>query len=73
MEKITKFRSSVRDWIERTKTTQIQLARDSGVDQGSLSRFLRFENPEGLSGESVLRLQDVMFGLSSASEGSPDV
>jgi len=48
---------------------QMSLADISGVDQASLSRFLREENPEGLSGENVMRLLSIV--PSSALPPSP--
>jgi predicted transcriptional regulator len=47
--------------------SQVALAKMSGVDQASISRFLRMENPEGLSGESVLRIYPIVSGDPEAS------
>lgn len=56
MKDLTQFRHDLRAWMVAKGMSQVTLAKLSGVDQASISRFLRTENPDGLSGESVLRL-----------------
>ena len=62
MKDLTQFRTTLRAWMAEEGMSQKALAQKSGVDQASISRFLRTEKPEGLSGESVLRLYPVVFG-----------
>lgn len=61
MKDLTQFRNDLRAWMAMEATSQVALAKMSGVDQASISRFLRTENPEGLSGESVLRLYRFVY------------
>lgn len=63
MKGITQFRNDLRAWQAREGISQVRLAKMSGVDQASISRFLREEDPEGLSGESVLRLYRFVYPL----------
>lgn len=63
MKGIAQFRNDLRAWQARERVSQVSLAKMSGVDQASISRFLRTENPEGLSGESVLRLYRFVYPL----------
>ena len=62
MKDLTQFRTTLRAWMAEEGMSQKALAQESGVDQASISRFLRTEKPEGLSGESVLRLYPFVFG-----------
>ena len=52
---------------------QNALATASGVDQASISRFCREENPEGMSGENVLRLYPFVYGSSQRSSPSTPI
>lgn len=62
MKDLTQFRTALRAWMAEEGMSQKALAQKSGVDQASISRFLRTENPDGLSGESVLRLYPFVYG-----------
>jgi transcriptional regulator with XRE-family HTH domain len=71
MKSIHQLRDALRALLSATGMAQVELARRSGVDQASLSRFLRDREPEGLSGNSVLRLLPFING-EAPPEGSAD-
>lgn len=70
MKDLTQFRNALRAWMATEGMSQKSLAQASGVDQASISRFLRAKNPDGLSGESVLRLFPFVYG--SDARASPE-
>lgn len=65
MKDLSQFRNDLRAWMAAEGMSQVALAKMSGVDQASISRFLRMESPDGLSGESVLRLYPIVYPVSS--------
>ncbi|WP_164561478.1 helix-turn-helix domain-containing protein [Nitratidesulfovibrio vulgaris] len=54
------FRNALRGMMLRHGLTQTAVAKASGVEQASLSRFLRGET--GLSGDSVFKLLQLVYG-----------
>lgn len=73
MKNLTQFRIDLRAWMAAEGISQIALAKKSGVDQASLSRFLRMERPDGLSGESVLRLYPIVYSPPPPTTEAPRV
>lgn len=62
---INAFRKMLKRKIIETKTTQLQLSRQSGVSQPCLSKFL--SGKSGLSSQALLSLFD--FVLQDIAEG----
>ena len=63
MKDLAQFRKDLAAWMDETGMNQVSLAKASGVDQASLSRFLQTKKkPEGLSGKSILRLYPFVYG-----------
>jgi len=56
MKDLTRFRNVLYEWMNAAGVNQVSLAKTSGVDQASISRFLRTENPEGLRLSAALPL-----------------
>jgi transcriptional regulator with XRE-family HTH domain len=65
MNDISQLRRDLRTLMTATNLSQSAVSKASGVDQASLSRFLRENNPEGLSGGAVLRLIPLVYDLPS--------
>ncbi|WP_081437326.1 helix-turn-helix domain-containing protein [Nitratidesulfovibrio vulgaris] len=63
------FRTALRAVMARRSLTQTAVAQACGVEQASLSRFLRGE--KGLSGESVFKLLPLVYGTSLPSPTPP--
>lgn len=64
MKDLSQFKNDLRAWMAAEGISQVALAKKSGVDQASISRFLRVESPDGLSGEFVLRLYPIVYPAS---------
>lgn len=60
MNTLDTFRIDLRARMTAEKKSQLALAHDVGIEQASLSRFLRGRG--GLSGESILRLHPYVYG-----------
>jgi transcriptional regulator with XRE-family HTH domain len=63
MKDLSQLRRDLRVVMSSANLSQSAIARKSGVDQASLSRFLRTNNPEGLSGGAILRLLPLIYGI----------
>lgn len=62
MKDLNQFRIDLDAWMKKNAISQAFLSQASGVDQAILSRFLREDKPEGLSGKSVLALYPFVYG-----------
>ena len=62
---IQQFRSDLKEALDREQKSANSLARETGIQQASLSRFL--SEKTSLDGDAVLRLWDFVYGDSPVS------
>jgi hypothetical protein len=61
MKKIDSFRRALRAVLATSDKNRLDLARETGLQPAVIYRFLRKDNPLGLSGEAVLRLLPYVY------------